>query len=107
MRAVERTTRLFVRSLEQTGVAFRISIEKSRTDYGQSNYVFIRHANSTRFWKVRISDHPVGMRRALAGWEHLHIPAGARPSSWAVWIGEIVREHSFQKRERDVQKVGA
>lgn len=99
MRAVERTTQLFVRSLEQTGVIFKISIEKSRSAYGQSNYVFIRHANAPRFWKVRISDHPVGMRRALAGTEQLHIPAGAKPSSWAVWIGEIVREHSRQKAD--------
>lgn len=97
MLAVERTTRLFVRSLEQTGVAFKISIEKSRTVYGQSNYVFIRHANSPRFWKVRISDHPVSMGRALSGREHLHVPAGAKPSSWAVWIGDLVREHSRQK----------
>ncbi|MBV6648092.1 MAG: hypothetical protein KI789_00065 [Hoeflea sp.] len=97
MLAVERTTKLFVRSLEQTGIAFKISIEKSRTAFGQSNYVFIRHANSSCFWKVRISDHPVGMARALSGREHLHIPAGARPSSWAVWIGEIVGEHSRQK----------
>lgn len=97
MLAVERTTKLFVRSLDQTGIAFKISIEKSRTVYGQSNYVFIRHANSPLFWKVRISDHPVSMGRALSGREHLHIPAGAKASSWAVWIGGIVREHSRQK----------
>tara|TARA_R110002020_G_scaffold34066_35_gene103980 strand:- start:12316 stop:12618 length:303 start_codon:yes stop_codon:yes gene_type:complete len=99
MLAVERTTKLFVRSLEQAGVNFKISIEKSRTAFGQSNYVLIRHANALKFWKVRISDHPVGMRRALTGSENLHIPAGAKPSSWAVWMGMLVREHASQKAD--------
>ena len=85
MLAVERTTKLFVRSLEQAGVNFKISIEKSRTAFGQSNYVLIRHANALKFWKVRISD--------------LHIPAGAKPSSWAVWMGMLVREHASQKAD--------
>jgi hypothetical protein len=97
MLAVERTTKLFVKSVEQTGIPFKIYIEKSRTTYGRSNYVFIRHANSPRHWKVRISDHPIGMRRANAKLEHLHIAAGAKPSSWAVWLSEMVREHFVQR----------
>lgn len=97
MLAVERTTKLFVRSVEQTGVPFKIYIEKSRTAHGRSNYVFIRHANSQKHWKIRISDHPVGMRRATAGIEHLFIAAGAKPASWAVFLGEMVREHSLQR----------
>lgn len=95
MRAVDRTTKLFIESLQKTGAPLKISLDKSRTSHGRSNYVFIRHAD--RFWKVRISDHPIGMNRALSGREDLYITAGSRPATWAVWIGELLKQFSQQK----------
>ena len=41
--------------------------------------------------KVRISDHAIGMRRALSGSEDLYISAGAGPAAWVVWLGDLVR----------------
>lgn len=69
----------------------RISIDRSQNAFGRSHYVHIRDEAQQRYWKVRISDHAVGMRRALSGREDAYISAGARPASWAVWIGELKR----------------
>jgi hypothetical protein len=49
---------------------------------------------SGRSFKVRISDHAIGMRRAMRGEEDLYIFAGSKPASWAVWLGELVRRLS-------------
>ncbi|MGG7535343.1 hypothetical protein [Rhizobium sp. 12,4] len=91
MRAIERTTRQFVASLEEAMPGLQIAVERSRNDWGRSHYVHIRDDAQQRYWKVRISDHAVGMRRALSGREDAYISAGARPASWAVWIGELKR----------------
>ncbi len=92
VRAIDRTTRLFVASLKVAAPELLVSVDRSRNTYGRSNYVHIRDADRRRYWKVRISDHSVGMRRALSGREDCYIAAGAGPSTWAVWLGDLMRE---------------
>lgn len=89
MRAVDRTTRQFLASLHAALPALRISTSRSTNAAGRSTYVFIH--GPRRSWKVRISDHPIGMRRALRGEEDLYIFAGSKPACWAVWLGDLVR----------------
>ena len=92
MRAVDRTTRLFLASVGEALPAVRTQVSKSTNAAGRSNYVFIFTAK--RSFKVRISDHAIGMRRAMRGEEDLYIFAGSKPASWAVWLGELVRRLS-------------
>lgn len=92
MRAIERTTRLFVASVQAALPGFHVSVERSVTRFGRSHYVHIRDQAQRRYWKVRISDHVVGMRRARSGQEDLYLHARARPQSWSVWLGELVRD---------------
>lgn len=93
MRAIERTTKQFVASLKAAIPSLRIiSVERSETSFGRSNYVHIRNQNQRRYWKVRISDHAVGMRRAQSGREDLYLAAGAHPPDWAVWLSEFIKE---------------
>ena len=91
MLAIERTTRQFVASLRDAIPTLYITVERSRNSHGRSNYIHIRDQAQRRYWKVRISDHAVGMRRALSGREDAYITAGSRPASWAVWLGEFKR----------------
>lgn len=91
MLAIERTTCQFVAALKETLPDLQVSVDRSRTAFGRSNYVHIRDQAGRRYWKVRISDHSIGMRRALSGREDLYITAGTRPPSWAVWLGEFKR----------------
>lgn len=88
MRAVDRTTQLFVASLREALPGVRSSVSRSRNRAGRSNYVYIHTHRCT--YKIRISDHAIGMRRALSGREDLYISAGAKPASWAVWLGDFV-----------------
>lgn len=98
MRAVDRTTRLFVKSLQEAMPGVRHSVSRSRNAAGFSNYVYI-YSTVTGPLKVRISDHAIGMRRALRREEDLYIVAGRPPSSWAVWLGETARWYEgLQKR---------
>lgn len=92
MRAVDRTTAQFVASVKDALPGLRMQVSKSRNAAGRSNYVFI-YASRTSY-KVRISDHAIGMRRAMRGEEDLYIFAGSKPASWAVWLGELVRRLS-------------
>lgn len=96
MRAIDRTTEMFVASVKDAVPQLAVSVSRSRNRAGRSNYVFIATAG-WRPTKVRISDHPIGMRRALRGEESLFIPAGAKPSSWAVWIGDLRRRVGERK----------
>jgi hypothetical protein len=89
MLAVDRTCRLFRQSVGEALPGLRTSVTRSRNAAGRSRYVFI-HA-PRRCYKVRISDHPVGMRRALSGECDLFVAAGAAPASWAVWLSQLVR----------------
>lgn len=89
MLAVERTTRLFIASLADALPGTRYQVSRSRNAFGRSNYVYIYPTRGVI--KVRISDHAIGMRRALSGSEDLYISAGARPDAWAVWLGDLVR----------------
>lgn len=98
MRAVDRTTRQFLASLHDALPAVRTSTSRSRNAAGRSNYVFIH--GRWRSWKVRISDHPIGMRRALRGEEDLYIFAGAKPACWSVWLGDLVCTMERQARDQ-------
>ena len=89
MRAVDRTLRLFKASVAEALPGVRVSVSRSRNRAGHSRYVYL-HIR-LEVLKVRISDHAVGMRRALSGECDLFIAAGAGPASWAVWLGELVR----------------
>lgn len=86
MRAVERTTKLFVASVREALPAAHVYVSRSVNSHGRSNYVYID--NTT---KVRISDHPIGMTRARFGNEALYVPAGATPDRWAVWLSHLVK----------------
>lgn len=88
MRAVDRTTKLFLASLDAALPGVHRQVSRSSTRAGRSNYVFIHVP--LRCYKIRISDHSIGMRRALSGAEDLYIFAGAKPASWAVWLGDLV-----------------
>jgi hypothetical protein len=94
MRAVDRTTRSFVASIKAALPDVHVVVDRSvNRKGGRSNYVFI-HLPKARTLKIRISDHPVGMRRALHGAEDLFISAGAGIDRWSVWLSGIVRKAS-------------
>lgn len=88
MRAIDRTTQLFVASVKEALPDARLSVQKSWRKQGRSNYVFV-YRKQLRPLKVRISDHPVEMRRALYGEENLFIHHLAKPASWAVWVSQL------------------
>lgn len=96
MRAVDRTTELFKASVKDALPGIELRVQKSKNAAGRSNYVFIPRGNHVYAIKVRISDHPIGMRRAMTGQEDLYIFAGARPESWSTWIGELRRRVGAQ-----------
>lgn len=89
MRAIDRTTDLFVVSVKIALPEARVTVQKSRASHGRSNYVYINVDGIARARKVRISDHPVGMRRAIYGDEDFFIEHRAKPRSWAVWVSEL------------------
>jgi hypothetical protein len=92
MLAIERTTKQFVASVKEALPDASVGVSRSRTKHGRSNYVLISIEDCRRLWKVRISDHPVGMRRALSPFtEHLYIHHRAKPASWAVWVSHLPR----------------
>lgn len=95
MRAVDRTLRQFRASLAEALPDVRTQVSRSTNRAGHSRYVYIHLTDWTA--KVRISDHGVGMRRALSGECSLFIAAGAKPSSWAVWLGELVAREAAVK----------
>lgn len=87
MRAIDKTTQLFVASVKDAFPDVNLQVARSKNAFGRSNYVYIHLPAATR--KVRISDHAIGMRRALSGSESLFIGAGATPDRWAVWLGAL------------------
>jgi hypothetical protein len=96
MRAVERTTRAFVASVTAALPGVHIWVDRSVSRAGRSNYVFIDMPD--RREKVRISDHAVGMRRAMWGEETLLLHAGATIDHWSVWLSQIARRIPMQGR---------
>lgn len=101
MSAVDRTLKLFKASIAEALPDHRFQVSRSRNAAGDSRYIYIYLTGWTA--KVRISDHAVGMRRALSGECDLFIPAGAKPANWAVWLGQIVsreREHMAEAHAR-------
>lgn len=91
MMAIERTTKQFVASVSANLPDLQISVSRSKTDWGRSNYVHLRLEQPDMYLKIRISDHPVGMRRAVSGEEALFLHARAKPQSWAVWLSRLCR----------------
>lgn len=91
MRAIDRTTKLFVEAVRLATPCASVSIDRSVTKFGRSTYVHIRSTDGNLYRKVRISDHPVGMRRATSGQEDLYLHARAKPHNWSVWLGELRR----------------
>lgn len=89
MRAIERTTGLFVASVKVALPDIHVQVQRSVAKHGRSNYVYIVLGGARRSLKVRISDHPVGMRRALYGEDDLFIHHLAKPASWAVWVSQL------------------
>lgn len=88
MRAIDRTTQLFVSSVKVALPDASVRVEKSNTSHGRSNYVYI-DIGQIYDLKIRISDHAVGMRRALYGTEDLFVHHLAKPASWAVWVSGL------------------
>lgn len=88
MRAIDKTTQLFVASVKEALPAAYVNVQRSTAKHGRSNYVYI-YSDGPRPLKVRISDHPVGMRRALSGDESLFVHHLAKPASWAVWVSKL------------------
>jgi len=89
MRAIDKTTNLFVSSVKEALPDVEIYVQRSSRAHGRSNYVYIVLGGARRRLKVRISDHPVGMRRALYGEEDLFVHHLAKPASWAVWVSRL------------------
>lgn len=90
MRRITRTTELFMKSVEEALPGVSMRLQRSVAKHGRSNYIYI-NIGGWNDLKVRISDHPIGMRRALSGSESLYIFAGAKPESWAVWLGDLCK----------------
>lgn len=88
MRAIDRTTKLLMASIQEAVPSAYVRVQKSRLSHGDSNYVYV-DLGAFRPLKVRISDHAVGMRRALYGDEDLFVHHLAKPASWAVWVSEL------------------
>lgn len=88
MRAVDRTTKLFVASVRDALPDVRLQVARSKNAAGRSNYVYLYCAGII---KVRISDHSIGLNRAKFGHDDLLIQAGTTPDRWAVWLGRLVR----------------
>jgi hypothetical protein len=102
MRAIDRTTALFVRSVKEALPDVDVRVQKSRAKHGASNYVYIDL--KPRPLKVRISDHPVGMQRAQYGGEALFLHHLAKPASWAVWVSELpARAQPLRRRNESVR----
>lgn len=90
--ALEKTTSLFVASLREALPAVDVTVQRSTNRHGgKSNYVYLGRPRAMPL-KVRISDHAIGMKRALERNEALYIRAGAKPDSWAVWLGSLCRQ---------------
>lgn len=89
MRAIDRTTHLFVLSVREALPDAEIRVQRSVAKHGRSNYVYIDVRGRWHPLKVRISDHPIGMKRALYGGEDLFVHHLAKPPSWAVWVSQL------------------
>lgn len=98
MRAIDQTSQKFMAAVRRQLPAAAVWCSRSKTRAGRSHYVFIQLSRGARPLKVRISDHPVGMRRALSGECDLFLSAGAKPASWAVWLGALVRGYTAWQR---------
>jgi hypothetical protein len=93
-KAVKHTAYLFCKSVEHALPAARLNVVSNNGKGGYSRYIYIHLPQQQRPLKVRVSDHTVGLRRALSGECDLFLFSGARPASWAVWLGEIVGRYT-------------
>lgn len=96
-RAIDRTTSLFVSSVKEALPDARVNVQRSFAKHGRSNYVYVNLEGRWRPLKVRISDHPVGMNRALYGGEDLFVHHLAKPASWAVWVSKLPKRAHGQR----------
>lgn len=92
MRAIDKTVKRFVTSVREAVPHAKVNVQRSVSAHGRSTYVYIVLDKRWNPIKVRISDHAVGMRRALYGGENLFIHHLAKPASWAVWVSQLPRE---------------
>lgn len=90
MSAIDRTTRRFVASIKDALPEARVSVQKSVNKAGRSHYVYI-YLKNLRPRKIRISDHKVGMRRAVYGDEDWFLHDRATPDNWSIWLGQLVK----------------
>lgn len=91
MRAIDRTTFLFVCAVRDALPDSHIYVQRSNRPHGCSRYVFITLKPRTMPLKVRISDHAVGMRRATSGSECLYLNHLAKPDAWAIWLSRLAK----------------
>lgn len=98
---VVRTTELFVQSVMAATDELDITISKSRTRHGASNYVTLTGRNGRFSVSVRISDHPIGMRRARRHEHALLIMENSAPSSWAVWLSQMLKHSKIPQKEQN------
>ena len=92
VRAIDKTAELFVATVKVALPDARVRVQRSVAKHGRSTYIYIDIEGRWRPFKVRISDHPVGMQRALHGEEDLFIHHLAKPASWAVWVSHLPRQ---------------
>jgi hypothetical protein len=100
MRAIDKTTKLFVASVKEAVPEARVRVQRSVTKHGRSSYVYIQTADACWPIKVRISDHAVGMRRALYGGEDMFMHHLAKPASWAVWVSNLPKRLNGQSADK-------
>lgn len=99
MLTIDKTTRLFIASIKLALPEAKVISQRSRTTHGRSNYVYISLPTRPFVpYKVRISDHAIGMPRWLSCRENLLLHYRDKPDRWAVWIGEIVATHRQKER---------
>lgn len=99
MRAIDKTVKRFVTSVKEAVPDVHVFVQRSVAKQGRSTYVYINLGGGRRR-KVRISDHPVGMRRAMYGDEDLFVHHLAKPDSWAVWVSQLPRDVGQQPLEK-------
>ena len=93
MRSVDKTAERFIESVKQALPGVSVTCDRYKSEWGYSKYIFIQ--TKPHRTKVRISDHPIGMRRAREDDCQLYMMGGAKPDSWAVWLSDLARKYAI------------